>query len=229
MKYESVPRRARADFEPEIPLRIPVIVTDALSSWSAREIWSLSYLRLICGNQIVPVSVYLPGGGIERVVQSEMRFRDYLDLVEDGHPPMYLQQYPIFDYFPQLRHHVRLPPGCDRSSRVSIYFWLGPAGSSSPLHYDDRDNAIAQLRGSKRFRLFAPDQGPFLYPHEGRPENRHLSRLDLEKWDLERYPGFAQAQGQHCVLGPGEVLYLPAGWWHQVRSYDLGMSLNFWW
>jgi hypothetical protein len=31
------------------------------------------------------------------------------------------------------------------------------------------------------------------------------------------------------VLGPGDAMYLPSRWWHQVRSLDLSLSVNFWW
>lgn len=31
------------------------------------------------------------------------------------------------------------------------------------------------------------------------------------------------------VLRPGDVLYLPAGWWHHVRTLEMSITLNFWW
>jgi ribosomal protein L16 Arg81 hydroxylase len=30
-------------------------------------------------------------------------------------------------------------------------------------------------------------------------------------------------------LGPGDVIYIPRGWWHHVRTLDLSISVNFWW
>ena len=29
------------------------------------------------------------------------------------------------------------------------------------------------------------------------------------------------------VLEAGEVLFLPAGWWHQVRSLDMSITVTF--
>jgi hypothetical protein len=48
--------------------------------------------------------------------------------------------------------------------------------------------------------------------------------------EFERlFPGFAQAEYVECVLGPGECLYLPPGWWHYVRSLTASFSVSFWW
>lgn len=44
----------------------------------------------------------------------------------------------------------------------------------------------------------------------------------------ERYPGFAKAEYVECVLGPGECLYLPPGWWHYVKSLSPSFSVSFW-
>jgi lysine-specific demethylase 8 len=30
-------------------------------------------------------------------------------------------------------------------------------------------------------------------------------------------------------LEPGDALYIPAKWWHQVESLDLSASVNSWW
>ena len=36
--------------------------------------------------------------------------------------------------------------------------------------------------------------------------------------DVERFPAAAHAAGSEVVLTPGEVLYLPAMWWHEVLT-----------
>ncbi|KAF2735302.1 Clavaminate synthase-like protein [Polyplosphaeria fusca] len=45
----------------------------------------------------------------------------------------------------------------------------------------------------------------------------------------ERFPGFKDAEYVEGVLGPGECLYIPPGWWHYVRSLSVSCSVNFWW
>ena len=44
------------------------------------------------------------------------------------------------------------------------------------------------------------------------------------KWDE-----FKQLEYLDCVLGEGEVLYIPIGWWHYVRGLSVSFSVSFWW
>lgn len=52
----------------------------------------------------------------------------------------------------------------DEPNEPAINLWLGPAGTVSPAHHDPHENVLAQVVGRKYVRLFAPDQGPKMYP-----------------------------------------------------------------
>lgn len=45
----------------------------------------------------------------------------------------------------------------------------------------------------------------------------------------ERFPEFGDAEYVEGVLGPGDCLYIPVGWWHYVRSLTPSFSVSFWW
>ena len=32
-----------------------------------------------------------------------------------------------------------------------------------------------------------------------------------------------------CILEPGDLLYIPIGWWHYVRGLSVSFSVSFWW
>lgn len=44
-----------------------------------------------------------------------------------------------------------------------------------------------------------------------------------------RFPLFKDAEYVEGVLGPGECLYIPVGWWHYVKSLGPSFSVSFWW
>jgi|SRR5450830_261728 len=106
-------------------------------------------------------------------------------------------------------------------------FWLGPAGTVTPLHCDYDDNIFAQIWGKKRIFLAPPHHDEFLYPREA---NAILfgSPFDPEAPDFEKFPLARQAAMVDCTMHAGELLYVPAGWYHQVRALDFSLSANRW-
>jgi hypothetical protein len=106
-------------------------------------------------------------------------------------------------------------------------FWLGPTGTVTPLHCDFDDNIFAQIWGRKRIFLVPPHHDEYLYVREANPV-LFASPVDPEAPDYERYPLARQASMVECVVNPGEMLYVPAGWYHQVRALSFSLSSNRW-
>ncbi|SDX70114.1 Cupin-like domain-containing protein [Collimonas sp. OK242] len=106
-------------------------------------------------------------------------------------------------------------------------FWLGPSGTVTPLHCDYDDNIFAQIWGSKRIFLSPPHHDEFLYPREA---NAVLfgSPFNPEAPDFEKFPLARQAALIECIIQAGELLYVPAGWYHQVRALTFSLSANRW-
>jgi hypothetical protein len=53
--------------------------------------------------------------------------------------------------------------------------------------------------------------------------------VDQRRTEFEQlFPGFKEAEYVEAVLGPGECLYLPPGWWHYVKSLSPSFSVSFW-
>jgi hypothetical protein len=158
----------------------------------------------------------------DRAMQ-DMSMLDYLDLAAvgtEGLPPylgnLELRELNRFCHWPAWFTR----PGPPR-------FWLGPAGTVTPLHADYDDNLFVQLWGSKRIFLAPPHHDAFLYPVEA---NALLfgSPFDPEAPDFERFPLARQAALLELVVEPGDMLYVPAGWYHQVRSLSFSLSSNRW-
>jgi hypothetical protein len=129
------------------------------------------------------------------------------------------------------------------SSRLMPRDWLRPnhlnqlfisgRGARITLHYDDwmTHNMVTNISGEKRFVLYDPGQGGYLYRRGGREsgEDYILSAVDPWRPDLERFPLFAKAAPVDVVIGPGETLFVPAGWWHSsfTESTCISVSSSF--
>lgn len=158
----------------------------------------------------------------DRAMQ-DMSMGQYLDLVAEG-------KYALPPYLGnlELRELNRLchwPTYFDKMGPPR--FWVGPAGTVTPLHCDYDDNIFAQVWGCKRIILSPPHHDEFLYPSEA---NAILfgSPFDPEAPDFERFPLARQASMIECLVEPGDMLYVPAGWYHQVRALTFSLSSNRW-
>lgn len=127
--------------------------------------------------------------------------------------------------------------------------WLGPAGTKTPLHTDPYHNILCQVVGYKYVRLYDPKYTKFMYPSgvdSAGINMNNTSKVDLVhlrpvlkageveddgavREQIQKFPDFAKAEWQEAMLGPGECLYIPLGWWHYVESVTASFSVSFWW
>lgn len=52
--------------------------------------------------------------------------------------------------------------------------------------------------------------------------------VDPTKPDLKRFPLYAHTSPMECIVRPGEMLYLPAMWYHRVAQKGLTVAVNYW-
>jgi hypothetical protein len=111
--------------------------------------------------------------------------------------------------------------------------WLGNAVTAA-THYDNMDGINCMVAGRKRFIFFPPDQLPNLYigPLDLAPGGQPTSLVRVAEPDLERFPRFADALAvaETVDVEPGDAIYIPNLWWHNVESLEpVNLSVNYWW
>ena len=139
---------------------------------------------------------------------------------------------PIQKHLPELIANIPVPM-LDMARDTLIYLWIGNR-THTRTHWDQSQNLACVVAGRRRFTLFPPEQlknlyvGPLEFALAGQP----TSVVDIDAPDLNTYPQFAEAlkAALRSELGPGDALYIPAMWWHDVLSLDdFGSLINFWW
>ena len=127
--------------------------------------------------------------------------------------------------FAELRHDLEPPPEIvntmDRG-HGTVKAWFGPKGTVTPLHYDEHSILLAQIYGRKHFKFIPPFEFPNLYVR-----NKFYSAVDPEHIDAQRHPDFLRVPVADIILEPGDLLFIPVGWWHWAKSLDISISATF--
>ena len=106
--------------------------------------------------------------------------------------------------------------------------WIGCAGPVTPLHFDESENLNCVVRGRKRWVMFPQREATNLLrdDHDGR--GSILTSLEQLTAD-ERWHGGDVRTAYSCETSPGDMLYVPAGYVHQVYSgHEPSIAVNFW-
>ena len=158
--------------------------------------------------------------------------RDILALSrQDSAPAVYIGSAPIPDVLPGLaaRNPMPLLEGISAVPRI----WIGNRSVVS-THFDLSDNIACVVAGRRRFTLFPPEQltnlyvGPLDHTMAGQP----ASMVELNAPDFELYPRFREALAAAFTaeLEPGDAIYIPTLWWHQIEALSpFNILVNHWW
>ena len=211
--------------------------------------------------QLADFMALLPGDSSSRlkVDSSATYYLEYLALNQYLGPD-FLALVPLPEHLLALTKPRNHPERGDRLAPLVTNLWIGGTPTISPLHYDDYENLLAQIRGNKELLLFPPSDVKNLY-YVGRPKgtlkfeypatfDRDKSSVDKRAFvfgssvnvddpDTARHPLYAKASPLRVILHPGDVLYLPAFWHHEVQSIPepdtsmgpgkrINVAVNFW-
>jgi [protein]-arginine 3-hydroxylase / protease len=229
----------------------PALITGIVDRWRAFSLWSPEHFGRTLPDLDVTVEVWegdpirdAPAALLKSVRRETMLLKAFCDRPLVPAAPRstyYLAQYPIFRSAPSLRDDVdppadymrvprRLPAALSRRLISEPTIWVGPADSVTTAHFDLSHNLFCQIAGAKKVLLFPPEQSGCLHcPHAPFARGLHFSPVNVEHPDLDAFPRFRDARPVEVTVRAGEMLFIPAGWWHYLRALQPSISLNFWW
>ena len=223
----DIPRFKRLDaaaFRARAELGLPFLITGVVDKWPLtamppqvlREQFSDVPVRARVGD-------YINTAFAADRAMADMSMGEYLDLVEREETalPPYLGNLGL----QELNRHCHWPAYFDKMGPPR--FWIGPARCVTPLHCDFDDNIFAQIWGRKRIFLAPPHHDELLYAREA-SSLLFGSPVDPEAPDFHKFPLAKQANLIELIVEPGDMLYVPAGWYHQVRALSFSLSSNRW-
>lgn len=200
----------------------PVVLRGAASQWPAAQ-WTMESLRERVGSAVVPIHTgrwKRAGWRIARDgTTTPMSAATYFTEMLEGRSTGYLAGFELLGAVPTLRADLAFPDTGPLSTDV---VWIGPAGMATPIHFDFVPNVYAQLAGQKRWRLWRPER-----PLE--PRFAGIGGFAMSALDAGDGPEAAGPPDMDILLDAGDVLLLPAKWWHRVDTLTDSIAVNRWW
>lgn len=162
----------------------------------------------------------------------------------------YMAQHDLVTQFPALERDYMLPdyvytsppPPSDwphyrppaTADGVTTNLWIGPAGTVSPPHHDPFYNCFVQAVGHKEVWVAPPHCRPVEQQQHDAKNNAIAETLMSNTANLDVFdsktavPASVRAAALKATLGPGDLLYMPPGWWHSLRSLSRSFSVSMW-
>ncbi len=213
----------------------PVILSGEIREWPACTLWSPKYLAEKIGNSVVQ---YQGGrtasGNFERhkeAHRSEIAFDTLMQIMEKepGNGAY------ITAFNASFNSHLLETLQADTRNldkylthspdAVDGMMWIGPEGTFTPLHHDLTNNLFVQVVGRKKVIMAPANHLPNMY-NDVHVFSR-ISDIDSADIDLDIHDKLKNVQFYELIVEPGDCLFIPVGWWHQVRALDFSVSITY--
>ena len=224
------------------PERLPVILK-SVNIGTACSTWTPNYLANALGD--IPVKVHVCAVSEldflkKNFLYKTMKFNNFMNRVTvESHQDYFIcpeEKYylrslgvdarkdvaDIRKQFPGLCEDIIFPPLFDTESFFSSVFRISSSGTQLWTHYDVMDNILIHIVGRKKVVLFPPTESLNLYMNGDKSEI-----INIDNPDFACFPKFKNIQRYECVLEPGDILFIPALWLHNVKALDFVSQLMY--
>jgi len=226
--------------------RKPVCICGATDNWLCRSNlpehkWTLESLAVR-----YPDAKWIISHTLKSVERLEMTFSDYLLYIEQqsDETPHYIFDHRFGETAPDMlgEYDIGTVGPIFQDDFLSVigkkrpnYRWFvaGPARTGAPWHKDPGRTSAwnALIQGHKRWALYPPDCTPpgVSAIFEG-PDDKELAHAESPtslQWYLDVYPTLTEEQRPlEIIQNPGDVIFIPSGWWHLVLNLDVTISVT---
>lgn len=234
------PATFRRDFQRQ---SLPVVLRGAAAAWPAIERWSPASLDARMGTAEISAidgcqrSVEDEQSGIARITPlPPMSLHDQLQAASEGGAAYLCFDGSLFDRDPALLADFDLDllrtylGPLPLARHVPVKLFIGGDGTSTQWHTDGLQTTFVQLHGYKQWYLAPPAFSPCLDARVALLDQQYVhSMIDFRQPDLVHHPLYARLPVFEVRLQPGDILYVPAFWWHCVVNEGTSIGVSIWW
>jgi hypothetical protein len=210
----------------------PLVLTGLTEGWPALGKWSPAHFKDRFGEAEIEIMADrdadpTPDRNFE-AHRRKVRMADFVDMISAAGKTndFYMVAHNHARDNPTLRSlfdDVRPPEDIfdPQATERASSLWLGPEGTLTPLHHDTTNVLFCQIHGKKRFWMISPHETALLEAVDGFYAS--VRAADLE---AGRHPELGEVRVYRVDLAPGDALFIPAGWWHEVLALEASISFS---
>ncbi|XP_066282976.1 bifunctional peptidase and arginyl-hydroxylase JMJD5-like [Branchiostoma lanceolatum] len=208
--------------DPYVPLvyRQAIAKAPAVTNWQSDE-----YIREKYGD----LDVLVEKKHEDRLARPKrMPLSEFLDNYQD-------EDWYVVSLLPDpMRAEMQVPRsllcGTFKKNILESNLWLSAGGTKSLLHYDADHNLHCLISGRKDFIMIDSKYDDLLDMADKKQfSGSSFSHLDMDSIDLLTNPHVSEVPWTWATLQPGDCIFIPAGYFHQVRSYGRSVAATIMW
>lgn len=239
-QVERVPKDfSEKDFKKYVKAGIPCIFDGGAEEWECTKKWNLDYLEknfgeedflLVTRKGLIDEKENVSEESIEQEFSEKIKVKDFVKEVKKG-GNKYLRFCPIMESHESLVNDFDL--SWLRRMRQCLFgasyqTFIGAKGYGTPLHAGMTAFFFIMAEGEKDWTMYPTSYFPIL-SLESDGSGYHHTNADIHNPDLEKYPGMDLIHKYKCRLKKGDILFIPAWYWHDVKnaSESWGVSYRF--
>lgn len=200
----------------------PLVFRGALAKSPALKIWTDEYLKTKYGD--LDVLTELKTENRTHGVTARMLLGDFIDVYKKKN------LYVVTVLPDPMRQDLPLLPclmcGTFKDFIHELNFWMSSGGTRSVIHFDADHNIHCIVAGRKDFMMIDPDFAPILNLTKPPEFGSGFSSINPDVVDLNLYPDVSKVEWTYSTLKPGDCIFIPAGYIHQVRSYKGNRTIS---
>lgn len=206
----------------------PVIITNEPGVRAAASRWNLDYLVGMHPHHQVSIEHY-ETGDTRFWSYKDMELAQYVELIRSqpgARSQYYLAEKPLAEALPNIVSDLITPEIVSRTKIEQAAVFLGiDTFTRAHYHSTPMEAVLTQLCGKKRLTLLAPGKLGLLRPYPWYAMRSNWARLSMSTQDGS--PATIAATLYECMLEPGEMLFIPQGWFHEARGLGESVSVTY--
>nr|XP_002123532.1 uncharacterized protein LOC100176165 [Ciona intestinalis] len=228
----SVVPQPRDFYNNYVKPRQPVVFRGAAFHSKAAELWTPQYLESTYGDMVVRLEARFEGDSTMPATEIGVGRDTMKHFIQNYNT---IDGYVISQIPEPMEKDVAIPP-CLRCGHFAkgvqeVHLFITAAGGKTLLHRDPFANIHCVFNGTKDWITVDNKYQDYVYQHHSsNSEFGGFSEVNVDAVDLKQHPDVAKIKYGKVTLNGGDCIYMPGGYWHQVRvngEYNTAVSIWF--